>query len=117
MEGLHHPDHHLGGQRFVRLDRYAPTKLLRPRSCAYHPKSQWTETDPREDIPIWIFTLDQWNRIQNDHLIVSAAPFPPTELGHNKRFVFALPPRYLHDELAGWEEVFKINTNHPLHPY
>jgi hypothetical protein len=39
------------------------------------------------------------------------------ELGHNKKFFFALPPRYLHDELPGWEEVFKINTNHPLHAF
>jgi hypothetical protein len=78
---------------------------------------QWTQTDPREDIPIWIFTHDQWNRIENEHLIVSAAPFAPMELGHNKKFFFALPPRYLHDELPGWEEVSKINDNHPLHSF
>jgi hypothetical protein len=78
---------------------------------------QWTQADPHEDIPIWIFTHDQWNRVQNDHLIVSAAPFPPSELGHNRRFVFALPPRYSYDELPGVEEVLKINANHPLHPY
>ena len=78
---------------------------------------QWTQADPREDIPIWIFTHNQWNRIQNDHLIVSAAPFQPEELGHNRRFVFALPPRYINDLLTGYEEVLKINANHPLHPY
>jgi hypothetical protein len=78
---------------------------------------QWTQTDPREDIPIWIFTHDQWNRIQNEHLLVSAAPFPPMELGHNRRFVFTLPPRYTNDLLTGYEEVLKINANHPLHPY
>jgi hypothetical protein len=78
---------------------------------------QWTQADPHEDIPIWIFTHDQWNRVQNDRLIVSAAPFPPTELGHNKRFVFALPARYSYDELPGFEEVLKINANHPLHPF
>jgi hypothetical protein len=78
---------------------------------------QWTQADPREDIPIWIFTHDQWNRVQNDRLIVSAAPFPPTELGHNRRFIFALPARYINDQLTGYEEVLKINANHPLHPY
>ena len=78
---------------------------------------QWTQAGPREDIPVWIFTHDQWNRVQNDHLVVSAAPFPPTELGHNKRFFFGLPPRHLNDELPGWEEVAKIISNHPLHPY
>lgn len=78
---------------------------------------QWTQADPHEDIPIWIFTRDQWNRIQNGGLVVSAAPFPPEELGHNARFVFALLPRYFYDYLPGYEEVLKINANHPLHPY
>jgi hypothetical protein len=78
---------------------------------------QWTKDDPREDIPIWIFTPDQWNRIENEHLIVSAAPFPPMELDHNKKFVFALPARYSYDNLTGVEEVLKINANHPLHAF
>jgi hypothetical protein len=78
---------------------------------------QWAQADPHEDIPIWIFTHDQWNRIQNAVLIVTAAPFPPEDLGHNAKFVFALPPRYFYDFLPGYEEVLKINANHPLHPF
>ena len=78
---------------------------------------QWTQDDPHEDIPIWIFTHDQWNRTQNESLIVSAAPFPPSELGHNARFVFALPPRYSYDNLTGVEEVLKIIGDHPLHAF
>jgi hypothetical protein len=78
---------------------------------------QWTQDDPHEDIPIWIFTPDQWNRVQDESLIVSAAPFPPDELGHNARFVFALPARYSYDNLTGVEEVLKINANHPLHAF
>jgi hypothetical protein len=91
------------------------TVVRGPALLIRNPK--WTQADPREDIPIWIFTHDQWNRVQNAHLIVSAAPFPPEELGHNARFVFALPPRYSYDNLSGVEEVLKINANHPLHPY
>jgi len=78
---------------------------------------KWTQADPREDIPIWIFTHDQWNRVQKEQIIISAAPFPPSELGHNRKFFFALPARYINDELPGFEEVLKINANHPLHTY
>ena len=94
----------------------APTSIERgPALFIRNP--QWTQADPHEDIPIWIFTHDQWNRIQNESLIVSAAPFPPSELGHNARFVFALPPRYINDMLTGYEEVLKINADHPLHVF
>jgi hypothetical protein len=71
-----------------------------------HPR--WTEESPREDIPIMIFTQQQWRDIQSEKLIVSAAPFPPSELGHNQKYVFALPPRWNYDLLDGWEEAQKI---------
>jgi hypothetical protein len=77
-----------------------------------HPR--WTEQEPREDIPIWVFTRAQWPSIEDETLIVSAAPFGPLELGRNKRYVFALPPRYSNDEFTGVEEVRKIFTGKPL---
>jgi hypothetical protein len=45
---------------------------------------------------------------------VSAAPFPPTELGRNKRYVFALPPRYDYAFLDGYLEVEEIMRGKPL---
>ena len=80
-----------------------------------HP--DWTKDVPREDIPIMVFTREQWALIKKESLIVSAAPFPPSELGENAKYVFALPPRYNYDFLAGWEEVQKIIDGKPLHGF
>ncbi len=68
----------------------------------------WTAGNPREDIPIMIFTTSQWNRVTKEGMSVSAAPFNPFELGHNRRYVFALPPRFDFDQLPGVEEVGKL---------
>jgi hypothetical protein len=80
----------------------------------------YTEQNPREDIPIMVFTCDQWREINNDDLddalLVSAAPFPPSEIGRNQKYVFATPPRYLNDLLDGFEEVMKIMNSKPLQP-
>lgn len=57
-----------------------------------HPK--WTSLDPRQDIPIMIFTPAQWNLIQTEELAITAAPIRPKKLGHNDEYVFALPARY-----------------------
>lgn len=81
-----------------------------------HPR--YTEEDPREDIPIMIFTRDQWRAVSDTNLdsalIVSAAPIPPGEIGRNEKYVFALPPRFSFDNLEGVEEVLKIVSGHPL---
>ncbi len=45
-------------------------------------------------IPIMIFTQQQWAKVQSETLSTSAAPIPPTKIGQNNRFVFALTPRY-----------------------
>src|SRR5947207_136572 len=45
----------------------------------------WTTKVPRQDIPIMIFTISQWNDVKAGKLIVSAAPFPPSELGRNAK--------------------------------
>lgn len=76
-----------------------------------HP--DWTEENPRQDIPIMVYTLDQWNMV-DEEMAVSAAPIPPMELGRNLRYVFALPARYNYAFPAGFEEVEDIMEIHPL---
>lgn len=74
----------------------------------------WTEDNPRQDIPIMIFTAEQWESVQNEGLSVSAAPIPPSKLGENSTYVFALPARYNYAFPTGFEEVEKILENNPL---
>jgi hypothetical protein len=75
---------------------------------------QWTTEDRWQDIPIMIFTPSEWNAVLNENLGVSAAPIPPSELGRNDKYVFALPPRYNFAEAKGLEEVNTIIQGHPL---
>lgn len=77
-----------------------------------HPK--WTAQNPRQDIPIMVFTISQWNKLQNDEFAVGAAPIPPSELGRNSKYVFALPARYNFAFPEGFEEVESILANTPL---
>ena len=72
------------------------------------------EQNPYQDIPIMVFTLEQWQEVSNEKLSVSAAPMPPTELGRNSNYVFALPARYNYSYPTGWEEVDQIMKNNPL---
>jgi hypothetical protein len=74
----------------------------------------WTEAQPRQDIPIMIYTHQQWDEVQRGTFSVSASPFPPSELGRNEKFVFALPSRYNYGFNDGFEEVQKILGNNPL---
>jgi len=65
----------------------------------------WTKQQPRQDIPVMIFTLAQWKHIEANDLSVSSAPIGPSELPRIAKYVFALPARY-HDGLPrGYEEV------------
>ena len=84
----------------------APHPETGPEIIVRHPL--WTDNDPRQDIPIMIFTHAQWRLVQNHELAVSAAPVPPCELSHNAQYVFALPPRYNFAFETGYEEVGKI---------
>ena len=77
-----------------------------------HP--QWTAENPRQDIPIMVFTRAQWRKLENDEFSVSAAPFGPSELGQNSRYVFALPPPFEYYFPSGWEEVIEIVKAKPL---
>ena len=75
----------------------------------------WTVENPRQDIPIMIFTLEQWGLVQQEKISLGAAPIPPSELGRNAKYVFALPARYNFAFPVGFEEVAKIIESNPLH--
>lgn len=74
----------------------------------------WTGEKPYQDIPIMVFTIEQWKMIEGETLSVSAAPFPPTELGRNNLYVFALPARYNYAFYEGWREVDEILKSNPF---
>jgi len=74
----------------------------------------WTPKNPRQDIPIMVFTLAQWNSLQQGSYSVSAGGIT-TELGHNEKYVFALYSRYNFANLPGVEEVKTLLEGHPLH--
>ena len=80
-----------------------------PRISIRHPA--WTSTVPRQDIPIDIFTIEQWEHVKGPSDVewsVSAAPIPPSELARNSKYVFALPARYNYAFPEGFEEVEQI---------
>ncbi len=77
-----------------------------------HP--QWTSQNRRQDIPIMVFTLTQWNALQQREFHIGPAPVGPKELGRNTRYVFALPARYNYAFPPGYEEVEKILESNPL---
>ena len=79
-----------------------------------HP--EWTEENPRQDIPIMVFTLAQWDKMQQEEFHIGAAPVGPRELGRNNQYVFALPARYNFAFPTGNEEVEENLENDPLEP-
>ena len=74
----------------------------------------WTSEKPYQDIPIMIFTLQQWNDMSADKFHIGAAPISPSELGRNTNYVFALPARYNFAYPLGVEEVEQILSTKPL---
>lgn len=75
---------------------------------------RWTSQNPRQDIPIMIFTSAQWSSLRQGDFHIGAAPINPSELGHNSSYVFALPARYNYAFPAGYKEVEQILAGHPL---
>jgi hypothetical protein len=98
----------------VSLDEQQGTKIIEtgPIINIRHPK--WTFQKPRQDIPIMIFTLSQWKTMLQEEFHIGAAPFGPSELGRNSRYVFALPARYNYAFPSGYEEVEEILKGNPL---
>ena len=79
-----------------------------------HP--QWTSEEPRQDIPVLVFTLGQWDKMQEGEFHIGAAPMSPKELGRNSKYVFALPARYNYAFPTGYEEVEEILGKDSLKP-
>lgn len=77
----------------------------------------WTEENPRQDIDIVILTRKQGREDEQTDLSVGAAPYPPSIIGRNKKFVFALFPRWEMEGLDGCDEVLGIMGHNPLHPF
>lgn len=99
--------------RWEGLDTSGRVVETGPEIIIRHPL--WTAEKPRQDIPIMIFTLNQWKSLEQDKFHIGAAPIGPQELGRNKRYVMALPARYNFAFLEGYEEVEKILESNPLH--
>ncbi len=76
----------------------------------------WTAAVKRQDIPILIYTLAQWNSLSKEEFNMGAAPIPPSELGRNAAYVFALPARYNYAFPTGYQEVEQILQGNSLHP-
>ena len=68
------------------------------------------EESPRMDIPIIVYSLDQWIKWEKTDFrgYKTAAPIPPTERGRNAKYVFVTAPRYNFSFLPGFEEVEEI---------
>jgi len=85
---------------------YGPELLIR--------NPLWTAKNPRQDIPIMVFTIAQWDSVQQMKLSVGGAPIAPSELGHNATYVFALPARYNYAFQTGYQEVETVLAGKPL---
>lgn len=84
-----------------------------PELLLRNPK--WTKDDPWQDIPIMIFTLAQWKLADDDEYLFSPAPFGPSEIGRNSRYVFALPARWIgFYEPKGMDEVQTLMNQNPF---
>jgi hypothetical protein len=86
-----------------------------PQLLIRNPK--WTKEKPFQDIPIMVFTPAEWQLVKAVTMSVSAAPIGPSELGHNSRYVFALPPRWTgfydalgQDELNSWMQQNRLQA-------
>ncbi len=70
---------------------------------------QTTAQQNYQDIPIMIFTKEQWQLVLEETLAVSAAPVGPAKVGENAKYVFATPPRwYGFTDAIGWQEAIDI---------
>jgi len=84
-----------------------------PRLTLRNPR--WSEEKPYQDIPILVFTPAQWRAVDSGEFNVSAAPYGPSELGRNRNYVFALPPRYTgFEDVDGMEEVQQLLGQKPF---
>jgi hypothetical protein len=72
--------------------------------------SKWTRENPYQDIPILNFKPEVWRKVEDAKITVGAAPFAPSELGRNNRYVFALPARLTSGSANGYQGVSAISS-------
>lgn len=75
----------------------------------------WTKENPRQDIPLMIFSLAQWEAVEQGSFVFGASGLGPSEIGRNRKYVFAILPRF-NPDVAGVREVELILQHGPLHP-
>ena len=84
-----------------------------PQLLIRNPK--WTAEKPYQDIPIMVFTPAEWQQVTAVTMSVSAAPIGPSELGHNSKYIFALPPRWIYfPDVKGIDEVQTLMNQNPF---
>jgi hypothetical protein len=87
-----------------------------PEITIVNPRS--TSEKPYQDIVIMVFSHAQWDSLQQAKFSIGAAAVGPGEIGRNRRYVFALPPRLIDtDNMYGWREVWKLLQSNPLHAF
>jgi hypothetical protein len=75
----------------------------------------WTEDDPYQDIPIMIFTQDQWRDKEAHGLITSTFGADWGTFGSNAKYVFKQPDRWVgYTDDKGWREVEDLMMTHPF---
>ncbi|MGC1978266.1 MAG: hypothetical protein WA671_16220 [Candidatus Sulfotelmatobacter sp.] len=79
-----------------------------------HP--DWTKENARQDIPIMVFTLTQWESVEHGDFFIGGAAIVPGELGRNRKYAFAVSRRVEETDAAGAKEVNEILEHDPLHP-
>jgi hypothetical protein len=86
-----------------------------PLLTIQNPRS--TDQSPLQNITIMVFTRAQWELLRKGDFVVAAGPIGPAELGRNRKYVFAEPPRDLNPDGPGYLEVIEIMKAKPLHPF
>lgn len=108
LEGEWHGGDNNGPRGHQVLERGPDITIINPRS---------NSAGERQDIDIMVFTYAQWDALQQDKFFVTAASIGPSDIGRNKTYVFAFPPRMINDSLDGADEVMKIVQTRRLHAF
>jgi hypothetical protein len=72
---------------------------------------RWKATSPRQDIPILVFTREQWEANRQEGIFAGGVVY---EISRNQRYVFGIYSRFnADDSIEGWkeaEEIVRRNT-------
>jgi hypothetical protein len=68
---------------------------------------KWKADDPYQDIPILVFTRSQWEADKQGKFSIGAGGIEQ-EVGHNRKYAFAIHSRFNWTESNGWKEASDI---------